>query len=157
MASTFNPEARLADLNYRRESGMASNESKARVRIQTSADIMAARQCGRAVASQGGFSNSDLTIIATAIYEVARNIVEHAEEGEISISLIKDAHKRGVEIVAADRGPGIEDVSLVMRDGYSTGRGLGIGLPGAKRLMDEFEIASDLGKGTTVRMKKWAT
>jgi serine/threonine-protein kinase RsbT len=157
MASTLSLEERLGYLNHRRESGMASNESEARVRIQSSADIMAARQQGRAVASQGGFSNSDLTIIATAIYEVARNIVEHADEGEITIALIRDAHKRGVEIVASDRGPGIGDVSLVMRDGYSTGDGLGIGLPGAKRLMDEFEIASELGKGTTVKMKKWAT
>ena len=88
---------------------------------------------------------------------MARNIVEHAGKGEISISLIKDAHKRGVEIVAADRGPGIEDVSLVMRDGYSTGSGLGIGLPGAKRLMDEFEIVSGPGRGTTVTMIKWAS
>src|SRR5436190_16928021 len=157
MATTFNPEARLADLNHRRVRGMASNESEARVRIQNSADIMAARQRGRAVALQGGFTNSDLTIIATAIYEVARNIVEHADEGEITIALIDDAHKRGVEIVASDRGPGIGDISLVMRDGFSTGSGLGIGLPGAKRLMDEFEIASELGKGTTVKMKKWAT
>jgi serine/threonine-protein kinase RsbT len=157
MASTLNPEECLANLNHRRESGMASNEREARVPIQSSADIMAARKRGRAVASQGGFSNSDLTIITTAIYEVARNIVEHADKGEITIALIKDGHKPGVEIVASDRGPGIADISLVMRDGYSTGSGLGIGLPGAKRLMDEFEIASELGKGTTVRMKKWAT
>jgi serine/threonine-protein kinase RsbT len=157
MATTPNLEERLAYLNHRRESGMASDDSHARVRIQSAADIMAARQRGRAVASQGGFCNCDLTIITTAIYEVARNIVEHAVEGEITIALINDAHKRGVEIVASDRGPGIGDLSLVMRDGYSTGNGLGIGLPGAKRLMDEFEIASELGKGTTVKMKKWAT
>src|SRR5438876_10226147 len=98
MASALNQGERLGYLNHRRESGMAHNKCEARVRIQCSDDIMAARQRGRAVASQRGFSNSDLTIIATAIYEVARNIVEHAGEGEISISLIKDAHKRGGEI-----------------------------------------------------------
>jgi serine/threonine-protein kinase RsbT len=107
------------------------------------------------LASQAGFSHSNLTIIATAISEVARNIVEYAKEGEVIITLINDASKKGVEIIAADQGPGIADVSTVMRDGYSTGKGLGIGLPGARRLMDEFEIASEIGKGTTVTMKKW--
>jgi serine/threonine-protein kinase RsbT len=136
---------------------MANKDSEARVRIQCSADIMAARQQGRELASRGGFSSSDLSIIATAISEVAQNIVQYANEGEIIITLINDTHKKGVEIVAADRGPGVGDVSMVMRDGYSTGKGLGIGLPGAKRLMDEFDIASELGKGTTVRMKKWVT
>lgn len=133
----------------------ANRESEVHVRIQTSADIVVARQQGRALASQAGFSHSNLTIIATAISEVARNIVEYAKEGEVIITLINDASKKGVEIVAADQGPGIADVSTVMRDGYSTGKGLGIGLPGARRLMDEFEIASEIGKGTTVTMKKW--
>ena len=132
-----------------------SKESQVHVRIQNSADIVAARQQGRALASMAGFSHSNLTIIATAISEIARNIVEYATEGEVIITLINDASKKGVEIVAADQGPGIADVSTVMRDGYSTGKGLGIGLPGARRLMDEFEIASEIGKGTTVTMKKW--
>lgn len=136
---------------------MANKESEARVRIQCSADIMAARQQGRELASRGGFSSSDLSIIATAISEVAQNIVQYATEGEILITLINDTHKKGVEIVAADQGPGVGDVSMMMRDGYSTGKRLGIGLPGAKRLMDEFEIASEPGKGTTVKMKKWLT
>jgi len=136
---------------------MPSKDSEARVRIRSAADITTARQQGRVVAAHGGFSNSDLTIIATAIYEVARNIVEYAQDGEVTITLINESHKKGVEIVAADHGPGIADLSLVMRDGYSTGGGLGIGLPGAKRLMDEFEIASEMGKGTTIKMKKWAT
>ena len=136
---------------------MANKESEARVRIQCSADIMAARQQGRELASRGGFSSSDLSIIATAISEVAQNIVQYATEGEIIITLINDTHKKGVEIVAADQGPGVGDVSMMMRDGYSTGKRLGIGLPGAKRLMDEFEIASEPGKGTTVKMKKWLT
>ena len=132
-----------------------SKESQVRVRIQNSADIVAARQQGRALASIAGFSHSNLTIIATAISEVARNIVEYAKEGEVVISLIDDASKKGVEIVASDQGPGIADISTVMRDGFSTGKGLGIGLPGARRLMDEFAIASAVGTGTIVTMKKW--
>ena len=136
---------------------MTSKACEARVRIHNATDIMDARQQGRAVASQGGFSTSDLTIIATAISEIARNILEFADEGEVTITLLNSPHRKGIEIVAADQGPGIGDVSLVMRDGYSTGHGLGIGLPGAKRLMDEFEIASEPGKGTTVTMKKWVT
>ena len=132
-----------------------SKESQVHVRIQNSADIVAARQQGRALASIAGFSHSNLTIIATAISEVARNIVEYAKEGEVVITLIDDASKKGVEIVASDQGPGIPDVSTVMRDGFSTGKGLGIGLPGARRLMDEFAIASAVGTGTIVTMKKW--
>jgi serine/threonine-protein kinase RsbT len=132
-----------------------TKDSQVHVRIQNSADIVAARQQGRALASQAGFSHSNLTIIATAISEVARNIVEYAKEGEVIITLISDTTKKGVEIIASDQGPGIADVSTVMRDGYSTGKGLGIGLPGARRLMDEFAIASAVGTGTTVTMKKW--
>ena len=132
-----------------------SRDSQVQVRIQNSADIVAARQQGRALASQAGFSHSNLTIIATAISEVARNIVEYAKEGEIIITLISDTTKKGVEIVAADQGPGIADIATVMRDGYSTGKGLGIGRPGARRLMDEFAIASTIGTGTIVTMKKW--
>jgi len=132
-----------------------SRDSQVHVRIQNSADIVAARQQGRALAAIAGFSHSNLTIIATAISEVARNIVEYAKEGEIIITLIDDASKKGVEIVASDQGPGIPDVGTVMRDGFSTGKGLGIGLPGARRLMDEFAISSVVGTGTIVTMKKW--
>ena len=132
-----------------------SRDSQVQVRIHNSADIVAARQQGRALAALAGFSHSNLTIIATAISEVARNIVEYAKEGVVVITLVSDATKKGVEIVATDEGPGIADVSTVMRDGFSTGKGLGIGLPGARRLMDEFAIASAVGSGTTVTMKKW--
>ena len=128
---------------------------EARVRIQSSADIVTARQQGRSIAAEIGFSNSNLTIIATAISEIARNIVEYAKEGEAVISLINDGPRQGIQIVLSDEGPGIPDTSTVMRDGFSTGRGLGIGLPGARRLMDEFEIVSEVGRGTTVTMKKW--
>ena len=130
-------------------------QREARVRIQSSADIVTARQQGRSIAAEIGFSNSNLTIIATAISEIARNIVEYAKEGEAIISLINDGPRQGIQIVLADEGPGIPDTSTVMRDGFSTGRGLGIGLPGARRLMDEFEIVSEVGRGTTVTMKTW--
>jgi serine/threonine-protein kinase RsbT len=130
-------------------------EGRVHVRIQSSADIVTARQQGRALALQTGFSSGELTIIATAISEVARNIVEYAKEGEVILGIVREAHRQGIEIVATDQGPGIADVSTVMRDGYSTGGGLGIGLPGARRLMDEFEIQSEIGKGTIVRMIKW--
>ena len=131
-------------------------DPEVRVRIQTSADVVVARQEGRSIAARLGFSNSNLTIIATAISEVTRNIVEYAKEGEVRITLVENGTRRGVRIVAADRGPGIADISVVMRDGYSTGQGLGIGLPGSRRLMDDFEIESTVGKGTTVTMTKWA-
>ena len=130
-------------------------EREAQLRIQSSVDIVAARQQGRAIAAEIGFSNATLTIIATAISEVARNIVEYAKDGEVVITVIADGPRKGVMIVLSDAGPGIADLSSVMRDGFSTGRGLGIGLPGAKRLMDEFDIVSEVGKGTTVTMKKW--
>lgn len=133
---------------------VADSEGQVRVRIQSTADIVTARQQGRALALRTGFSSSELSLIATAISEVARNILEYAKEGEVVITLI-DEDPKGIEIVATDRGPGIASIATVMRDGYSTGQGLGIGLPGAKRLMDEFEITSEVGKGTTVRMKKW--
>ena len=130
-------------------------QREARVRIQSSADIVTARQQGRSIAAEIGFSNSNLTIIATAISEIARNIVEYAKEGEALISLINDGPRQGIQIILSDEGPGIPDTSTVMRDGFSTGRGLGIGLPGARRLMDDFEIVSEVGRGTTITMKKW--
>ena len=128
---------------------------EARLTIQRDGDIIAARQKGRDLAAQAGFKGSDLTIIATAISEIARNIIVFAQQGEVSLRVIEKAGKRGVLIVAEDRGPGIADIEQAMRDGFSTGKSLGLGLPGAKRLMDEFEIVSQLGKGTTITMRKW--
>jgi serine/threonine-protein kinase RsbT len=127
----------------------------ARVTIQRDGDIIAARQKGRDLAAQAGFVGSDLTLIATAISEIARNIIVFAQQGEVSLSLIERAGKRGVLIVAEDRGPGIADIEQAMRDGFSTGKSLGLGLPGARRLMDEFEIVSQVGKGTIITMRKW--
>ena len=126
-----------------------------RVPIQSFADIVMARQECRRMASALGFPNTTLTIMTAAISEVARNIVEHAKEGEISITPIGRGPVRGLQIVARDRGPGIVDLDTAMRDGYSTNRRLGIGLPGARRLMDQFEISSVVGQGTTVTMTKW--
>ena len=128
---------------------------EARVAIQRDGDIIAARQKGRDLAAQAGFTGSDLTIIATAISEIARNIIVFAQQGEVSLRVIEKAGRRGVLIVAEDRGPGIPDIEQAMRDGFSTGKSLGLGLPGAKRLMDEFEIVSEVGKGTTITMRKW--
>ncbi len=126
-----------------------------RVSVDRDADIVTARHKGRELAVEVGFSGSDLTLIATAISEIARNIIIYAERGEIVLSIAQRGGKRGIVVVAHDDGPGIADIEQAMRDGYSTGKSLGLGLPGARRLMDEFEIVSELGKGTTVTMKKW--
>ncbi len=128
---------------------------KARVRIRSEADIVAARQRGRAMAAELGFSLVNQTFIATAISELARNIVVYAKTGEIVLSSVQEGDKRGIVVVARDRGPGIPDIQLAMRDGYSSSGSLGLGLSGTKRLMDEFEIVSKVGKGTTVTVKKW--
>lgn len=132
---------------------MQNNE--ARVAINSAADIVTARQKGRELATELGFDGSDLTLIATAISEVARNIVIHAKTGEVVLAPAVNSSKRGILVVARDQGPGIKDVAKAMQYGYSTRNGLGVGLPGAKWLMDEFDIESKVGKGTTVTMKKW--
>jgi serine/threonine-protein kinase RsbT len=110
---------------------------------------------GRELAAQAGFAGTDLAIIGTAISEVARNILVHAKRGEVSLGVVERAGGKGVLIVAEDEGPGIADIEQAMQDGFSTGKTLGFGLPGAKRLMDEFEIDSEVGKGTTITMRKW--
>ncbi len=126
-----------------------------RIPIQTDADIVTARQQGREVAAGIGFEGADLTLIATAISEIVRNIVEYTRGGEVMITTANHAGKKGIVVIARDQGPGIRDVSMAMQDGYTTSRGLGLGLPGARRLMDEFEIESRVEKGTTVTMRKW--
>jgi len=126
-----------------------------RVSIDCDADIVSARQKGRQLASQCGFPSTDLAVVATAISELARNIVRYAVRGEVTLRLINDNGKRGIEVVAADDGPGIPDIEMAMQDGYSTSGGLGLGLPGTRRLMDEFEITSSFGKGTTVTVRRW--
>ncbi|MEW5935559.1 MAG: ATP-binding protein, partial [Bacillota bacterium] len=102
-----------------------------------------------------GFSPTDAVVIATAISELARNIVQYARAGEILIRAVREGVREGIVVVARDDGPGIADVEQAMQDGYSTGGGLGFGLPGVKRLMDNFDIESRPGAGTTVTVAKW--
>ena len=118
---------------------------------------MSARQTGRRMAAELGFTASQLTMIATAISELARNVMTYAGSGEVRLQLRENGAKRGILVVAQDEGPGIEDIEAAMQDGFSTGSSLGLGLPGARRLMDEFEIVSAPGQGTTVTATKWAT
>jgi serine/threonine-protein kinase RsbT len=123
--------------------------------ISADVDVMLARQMGRELASKVDISGSDLTLLATAISEIARNIVQYAGKGEIEFRNVEDKGKRGLMIIARDNGPGIADIAKAMQDGFSTSRGMGMGLPGAKRLMDDFEITSEAGRGTIVSMVKW--
>ena len=123
--------------------------------IQSDVDIIGARQRGRSLASQVGFSPGELTLIATAISELARNIVMYAKRGEIVLKLLNHPDKKGILVIARDKGPGIPDIRKALQDGYSTSRSLGLGLPGVRRLMDEFEIESQKGGGTTVTVRKW--
>ena len=132
------------------------SDNEVRISIQGDPDIVRARRSARDLASRVGFSRTDLTMIATAVSEIARNIVRFAGNGELVIELL-DSPRRGVRIVARDTGPGIPDVEQALADGYSTYQGLGLGLPGARRLMDEFSVISEVDRGTTVTMTKWRT
>jgi anti-sigma regulatory factor (Ser/Thr protein kinase) len=125
-----------------------------RVPIASDADMVPARAKARALAEELGFSRTDATLIATAVSEIARNIVSHAGLGEIEMTAIIDPDRRGLRVVASDEGPGIRDIELALEQGYTSRRGLGLGLSGARRLMDDFEIASNSG-GTRVTMTKW--
>lgn len=126
-----------------------------RVPIDGDTDIVAARQSGRKLAGYCGFPSLDQVVVSTVVSELARNIVRYASRGEIILRLVDGSRGRGVEILAADDGPGIRDIPLAMRDGFSTSGNLGLGLPGVRRLMDEFAISSEFGKGTTVTARKW--
>jgi len=125
------------------------------VPIRVDRDIVAARQDGRAIALDLGFSLGDATFVSAAISEIARNILDYTPGGEIRLRVVERNGRRGIEIIGRDSGPGIADVQQALEDGYSTSGSLGLGLPGARRLMDEFEIESNPGKGTTVTMRKW--
>jgi serine/threonine-protein kinase RsbT len=126
-----------------------------RVRIASDSDIVVARQKGRELANHARFGLTDVALIATAISELARNILLYAQRGEIALALVNQSGKRGIVIVAADDGPGIPDVAQALRDGYSTSGRLGLGLPGVKRVMDEFDLVSRVGHGTIVTAKMW--
>ena len=131
-----------------------SRDDVVRIPMRSDTDIVAARQAARELASRLEFRPTDLTLIATAVSEISRNIVRFAGSGEVVIELL-DEPRRGVRVVARDTGPGIPDVEMALKDGFSTYNGLGLGLPGARRLMDEFAVASEVGRGTTVTMTKW--
>ena len=125
------------------------------VAITSDVDVVSARQKGRELAAEAGFSSGDQTVIAAAISEIARNILMYAKRGEITLRTVMNGDMDGLIVVARDQGPGIPDVTRALQDGYSTSGGLGLGLPGARRLMDDFDVVSSPGKGTTVTMKKW--
>jgi serine/threonine-protein kinase RsbT len=126
-----------------------------RVRVHSDADLVTARAEARAMAERLGFPRPDPTLIATAISEIARNIVMHAGQGEIVLEPFEDADRYGIVVTAVDQGPGIRDVDAALREDVSGRGGLGLGLPGARRLMDDFELESDPDTGTTVTMRKW--
>ncbi|MDQ0429554.1 MULTISPECIES: anti-sigma regulatory factor [Caryophanaceae] len=125
------------------------------VEILTEWDIVAARQLGRNVAKELGFGTVDQARITTAISELARNIYLYAGKGRIEIQQLTENGMKGILIIAADSGPGIPDIRKVMEDGFTTSGGLGAGLPGVKRLMDDFKIETILGEGTDIRATKW--
>jgi len=142
-----------ADVWHAGERPPLKDETK--IAIQRDQDLVTARQKGRALAQRLGFSNSNLTLIATAISELARNILLYAKTGEMTLGILEDHGRDGLVVVARDSGPGIADIGRAMQVGYSTSGSLGLGLPGVKRLMDEFEIVSRAGRGTTVTATKW--
>ena len=132
-----------------------SVREEAVVAIVTDTDIVVARHKSRELSGKLGFSYVDLTLIATAVSELARNIVLYGGKGEIQLRIVDNGVKSGIVVVAADQGKGIVDIPRALQDGYSTSGSLGLGLPGTRRLMDDFEIVSAPGKGTTVTVKKW--
>lgn len=123
--------------------------------IRSDLDIVIARTMARDSAKALGFGAIDQARIATAVSELARNIFLYAGTGNVTVREVEKPGKKGIEIVCEDQGPGIPNIDLVMQDGYSTSRGMGMGLPGAKRLMDEFNIRSQEGVGTTITCRKW--
>jgi serine/threonine-protein kinase RsbT len=123
--------------------------------IRQDTDIVLACQKGRTLAAQLGLSGNDQVIVVIAVSETARNILSYAGEGQIIFNSSQKDDKPGLAVIARDQGPGIANIDKALEDGYSTGGGLGLGLSGAKRLMDEFEIVTEFGRGTTITMRKW--
>jgi len=127
-----------------------------RIAILIEDDIVLARKAGRELAQEMGFGAIDCVLITTAISELARNIFLYAGTGDVTLAKLDDSDEQiGIEVVVQDQGPGIEDLDKAMRDGYTTSNGLGLGLPGTRRLMDEFSVETAVGRGTTVRIRKW--
>lgn len=130
-------------------------DTEVRVVVESDRDIVNARQQGRLMAAQLGFSPGTATLIATAISELARNILSYALRGEVSMRMLEMNGSRGISVRAHDEGPGIPQPNQALEDGYSTSGRLGLGLPGVKRLMDEFRLETTPGRGTTVTVLKW--
>lgn len=133
------------------------NSSEKTFKVSSDKDVVKIREYARDVADDIGFSNNDRTLIATAVSEICRNIIEYAKYGKISIEYLNNNSKRGILITAKDSGPGISDINMALKDGYSSGRGMGVGLPGTKRIMDDFIIESKPDNGTKITMCKWVT
>jgi len=134
-------------------------EPEERITIESDHDVVTARQRARELAAKVDLTSTDQTLLATAISEVARNMTTYATRGEVLLSIVRDngpPAREGIRVVARDHGPGIEDVDLAMQDGYTSGGGLGLGLPGARRLVDEFDIVTAPKAGTTVTLVKWS-
>jgi serine/threonine-protein kinase RsbT len=131
-------------------------EPESRIAIESDADVVTARQRARELAADLELSSTDQTLLATAISEVARNITTYAKRGEVLVSIVQDEERRGIRVIARDEGPGIEDLDRALQNGFTTGGGLGLGLPGARRLVDDFSIDSSPGRGTTVTLVKWS-
>ena len=129
--------------------------TEARVLVESDRDIVSARQQGRLIAKQLGFSPGTATLIATAISELARNILMYARRGEVTMRILEFNGSRGIAVEARDQGPGISQPQRALEDGFSTSGRLGLGLPGVKRLMDEFRLETGPGRGTTVSVRKW--
>lgn len=134
---------------------MAGTETQ--LRIRSEADIVNARRVSREISVEAGLQGTDIALVATAVSELARNILQYAGMGEMSLRLVQRGKRQGICVIAHDDGPGIANVELAMRDGYSTGGGLGLGLPGTRRMMDEFDLQTEAGAGTTVTACKWNT
>jgi serine/threonine-protein kinase RsbT len=126
-----------------------------RVPVMSENDIVKARHEARRLAEASGFSSSEATRVSTAISELAGNIVSYAKRGEIVLRPVSDLGRRGITVIARDDGPGIADIQVALLEGYSTSGGLGLGLPGVRRIVDEFQIQSEPGRGTTVMVRKW--
>jgi serine/threonine-protein kinase RsbT len=141
--------------NTKTPSAKCSRVERVRVPVTSVQDILRARQRAREMASEADFTALELTFIATAISELGRNILQYAGGGEVSMKIDQQQDRTVLIVVARDNGPGISDLERALKDGFSTSGGLGLGLPGVKRLMDEFEIVSHQNYGTTVIAKKW--
>jgi serine/threonine-protein kinase RsbT len=133
------------------------DEPESVIPIESDADVVTARQRARQMAGELDLTTTDQTLLATAISEVARNITTYATRGEVVLSVVRDDNgRRGIQVIARDQGPGIEDLELALQDGYTSGGGLGLGLPGARRLVDDFSIETAPGQGTKVTLVMWA-